>query len=108
MNYYESMLIFDPDLTEKEVKEENDKIIDLIAKSKGDTVKTDYIGRRTLAYLIKKKREGYYLVNYFQLPPTEVGKIERYYLLADKILRFNLLTMNKADKEVVLSEENQS
>ncbi len=97
MNYYESMVVFNPDLSETELKEENQKFADLIAKLNGEIVKTDYFGKRTLAYLIKKKREGHYLVNYFKIPPKELGKLENFYHLADNILRYNILRKHSLD-----------
>ena len=91
MNYYESMIILSPDLKEEQVNQENQKIAELIEKQNGSIEKTDYMGKRTLAYPIRKKGEGYYIVNYFNLPPTELGVIENHYKLSESILRYNIL-----------------
>ena len=98
MNKYESMVIFTPDLTEEEVKKENQKIADLVGKLKGSIAQTDYLGKRTLAYDIAKKREGHYIVNYLTLPPEETGKLERHYALAENILRYNFLKFDKRSR----------
>ena len=100
MNYYESMVVLKPELSEKDINEEVKKLEDLITQLKGNIIKTDYMGKRSLAYMIKKYREGHYVVNYMKLPPTEVGKVEIYYRLSENILRYNLLR-----KEAPKSEE---
>lgn len=95
MNKYESMIIVNPDITEEDVKKENQKLAELIAKSNGKMIKTDFVGKRKLAYQINKKDEGYYLVNYFEMSSEAVNTLTKHYVLADNIMRFNLLRIEE-------------
>jgi small subunit ribosomal protein S6 len=91
VNTYESMIILNPDFTEEELQAENEKILSLIKSLGGEFLKTDDWGKRTLAYEIKKKREGYYLINYFRLDTKKITELENQYKLNENILRYNLL-----------------
>ncbi len=95
MNKYESMIIVNPDLREDDVRKENQKITDLIAKENGTILKTDYVGKRTLAYLINKKEEGYYLVNYMEMSPKTADSLTKHYVLSENIMRFNFLRIEE-------------
>jgi small subunit ribosomal protein S6 len=95
MNNYESMVIYTPNLTDQEAVAENDKLIDLIKSLKGEIVKTDNWGKRSLAYEINKKREGHYVINYFKLPPVSISEIEKFYRLSETIMRNNILTLEE-------------
>lgn len=95
MMNYESMIVFSPELTETELTGENEQIQKLIESLGGEFLKTDSWGKRTLAYEIKKKREGVYLINYFRLDAEKISQLENHYKLNERILRYNLLRESK-------------
>jgi len=88
---YESMLIFIPDFTEDEVKAANQEILDMITKNGGEIVETIEMGKRELAYEIKKLKEGYYFVNHYKLDPKVIKELEQNMILNENILRYNIL-----------------
>jgi len=92
---YESMIVFDPDLSEEDLKSENEKLLNLIKSFKGEILKTDDWGKRTLSFEIKKKKEGYYLINFFKMEAKNLAELENQYKLNEKILRYNLLRVNE-------------
>ncbi|MCD4650575.1 MAG: 30S ribosomal protein S6 [Candidatus Cloacimonetes bacterium] len=94
MRNYESMIVLNPELSDQDKEKENQEIIDLIVKEQGELVKTDTWGKRKLAYDIEKHREGYYIINYFKLPPERLLEIERHYKLSPNIIRYNLLNLD--------------
>ncbi|QSX07567.1 30S ribosomal protein S6 [Alkalibacter rhizosphaerae] len=65
MNSYETIIIFNPELTTEQVGESLEKIKTMIS-AKGELENVEEWGKRKLAYKIKNKfTEGYYvLVNY--------------------------------------------
>ena len=89
---YESMVVFSPSLTDKAVKEENERVLSFIKDIGGEIFKTDEWGKKTLAYEIRKFNEGFYFVNYFSLEPTKINELDRTYRLNENIIRYNLLT----------------
>jgi small subunit ribosomal protein S6 len=92
---YESMIILDPTLTQEELEKENNKILDFIRDNGGEVIKTDIWGKRRLAYLIAKKSEGFYLINYFQFESKNTKVIEKFYQINERILRFNLINLEQ-------------
>ncbi len=98
MNQFESMVIYHPDLSENEVNTENDKLLSLIKELNGKIIKTDYWGKRTLVYPIKKRKEGTYFINYFALPVENIDKLERHYKISEKIIRFNILSHQESER----------
>lgn len=95
MNNYESMLVLTPELPDNEYDKINLSIKDHIKSLGGEVTETDVWGRRTLSYEINKKKEGYYLINYFSLSPDELISLERSYQLNESIIRYNILRIDE-------------
>lgn len=89
---YESMIVISPTISLDAAKAINTEVIELVKKQGGEIVKTDEWGKKTLAYEIKKNRDGYYFINYFTLDPEEISEIDRFYRINENIIRHNLLT----------------
>lgn len=102
MKTYETLFIIHPDLEESEVNKIIDTIQDLITAGGGAIVKLEKWGKRQLAYTIQKKREGYYVLIYFEAPPTLITELHRRYKLTDTILRYLVIQLTKVQIEDLL------
>ncbi|MCK9328577.1 MAG: 30S ribosomal protein S6 [Candidatus Cloacimonetes bacterium] len=91
---YESMIILAPNLSNEDIEKENKKILDLISELGGEFIKTDTWGKKQLAYEIMKFREGFYLINYFNLDTQKINEIDRHYRLNEKIIRHNVIKLD--------------
>ena len=87
MNKYESVIIINPNVDEAGVKALEDKFTGLINEN-GKVEKVDSMGKRKLAYEIKKFAEGTYLVFYFEAKPDSIAELERVYRITDDVLKF--------------------
>ena len=87
MNKYESVIIINPSADEDKVKALIDKFSDLINKQ-GKVEKVDTLGKRKLAYEVKKNKEGIYVVIYFEAEPTLIAELERNYRITDEVIKF--------------------
>jgi len=87
MNKYESVVIINPGLEETGIKSFIQKITDLI-NSDGKVENVDEMGKRRLAYEIKKQKEGYYVVVNFEANPALIAELERIYRITDTVLKF--------------------
>ena len=87
MNKYESVIIINPSADEDKVKALIDKFSDLINKQ-GKVEKVDTLGKRKLAYEVKKNKEGIYVVFYFEAEPTLISELERNYRITDEVIKF--------------------
>ncbi|MBO36257.1 MAG: 30S ribosomal protein S6 [Anaerolineaceae bacterium] len=100
---YEIAVILSPDLDDKSLPDMKETIKDWISSSGGEIVLTDDRGQRKLAYLIKKKREGYYISWYASLLPSGPSAIEQNMRLNENILRFMVI---KSDVPVQVDEKS--
>ena len=87
MNKYESVIIVNPNLDEAGVKALEDKFTGLINEN-GKVESIDKMGKRKLAYDIKKQQEGIYEVLNFESKPEAITELERIYRITDEILKF--------------------
>ncbi len=103
MRTYETLFIVNPDLEESEISKTIESIEEIITSSGGKILKVDKWGRRQLAYMIQKKREGYYVLIYFEAPQTLLVELNRRYKLAtDTIMRSLVLQLKKGQIDKIL------
>ena len=87
MNKYESVAIINSSLEDSKIKAVIEKFTNLINEN-GKVEKVDEMGTKKLAYEIKKQKEAYYVVFYFEAKPNFVAELERIYRITDEILKF--------------------
>ncbi|MCL1827452.1 MAG: 30S ribosomal protein S6 [Candidatus Cloacimonetes bacterium] len=96
---YESMIILAPNLSATDIEAEKTKVTELIAELGGELVKTDNWGIKPLSYEINKFREGYYVINYFNMNTQKINFIDRHYRLNEKIIRHNIIKLDTEEQE---------
>lgn len=87
MNKYESVVIINPNVDEEGTKALVQKFTDLI-NNDGKLEKADELGKRKLAYEVKKNKEGYYVVFYFEANTSLIEELERNYRITDEVIKF--------------------
>lgn len=95
MNYYEKIVIFNPNLEDSAVEEIVEKIKGVIIKQGGEIIKTDNWGRRKLAYELNKQQKGNYVLLLFKAPPSTIAELEKLCGLIDSILKFMCIKITK-------------
>ena len=88
MRNYEVLFIVHPDLEETAFKETVDRVTGWITEDGGTIGKVDVWGKRTLAYPIRKKKEGQYVLLETTMSPELCSKLERNMRLNEPIMRF--------------------
>jgi small subunit ribosomal protein S6 len=86
LRQYEAVYIFDSALEDGMIAEKLAKHQGLL--SLGEEATIDHWGRRQLAYQIKKKDTGYYIVSRFMTEPNKLPEFERSLKLDDGVLRY--------------------
>ena len=80
----------------------NEAVGKLIEKEGGTIVRLDDLGRRKMAYPIKKKTEGYYVMFEIEGSGQEIAELERRMRVNDMIVRYITVRVDedrkKADK----------
>ena len=87
MNKYESIIIVNPKVEEEGLKELEEKFTGLINEN-GKVESVEKMGKKRLAYEIKKNKEGIYLLFNFEAKPDSITELERVYRITDEILKF--------------------
>ena len=85
---YEVMYIAQPETADDDISKLNDGIQKLIETEGGSIVKIDNIGRKKLAYEIKRKKEGYYVLLEIEGSGKEIAELERRFRVNDAIVRY--------------------
>ena len=91
MNNYEGVFIVDPELKQEDQTKIETWIKDAISKQKGVVENLENWGKKRLAYRIRKKREGVYLLVNFQAPADIITGLERAYKLNESIFKLMII-----------------
>jgi small subunit ribosomal protein S6 len=87
MRKYECMYILDPGLAEEQQEPIIDRFKNLIGENGGAVEAVDKWERRRLAYEVKGRREGVYVVMNFSGEPSTEAELGRVMGISDDILR---------------------
>lgn len=96
---YEVMYIGTPETADDEIVKLNESIEEMITKEGGTVVKTENMGRRKLAYQIKKKTEGHYVLFEIEDSGQTIFELERRMRVNDVILRFVTVRVDEDRKK---------
>jgi len=91
MRHYEIMIILDPETDERTVASSLEKLLQVVPNNGGTVDKIDIWGKRRLAYDIKKKSEGFYVVVDMTTTPEIAQELDRQLGLNESVLRTKLL-----------------
>lgn len=87
MNKYEGIVIFKPDLPEKDLESEYLKAEEAVKKEGGKVEKSEKWGKKKLAYPIKRFQDGFFLHTSFEVPPASIKTLTELFKLNSNILR---------------------
>ncbi|MCI1217217.1 30S ribosomal protein S6 [Bifidobacterium crudilactis] len=88
---YELMFIADPELDERSLKKLTEQYLEIVTKEGGSVEKTDFWGRRKLAYEIDGKKEGNYTVVNYSAEPATSDELDRVLNLNESVIRTKIL-----------------
>lgn len=87
MRKYEVMYIIRPDIEQEAVQAAVDKFQGIISNG-GEITKHDVMGKRRLAYEIKKFRDGVFVLVNFNGTPEVIAELERLMKISDEVIRY--------------------
>lgn len=94
---YETVYIFDSALDEPAITEKLNRFHALLTKDgNGTLTNVSHWGKRTLAFKIKKKDTGYYVVAQFETAGELLPEYERAVKLDESVLRY-LVVLNEVE-----------
>jgi small subunit ribosomal protein S6 len=105
MELYESLFIIRPSVSDEETNALIEKMKGVADKTGAQFIKAENLGKKKLAYEVRRERKGTYAYFYFKAPNHTVGELERAYRLEDNIIKF--LTIHH-EKELVAKRPSET
>ena len=96
MRKYETIFILDPDLEEEQTQSAIEKVKGIISQNNGEILKVEDWGKRKLAYQVKKKAKGHYILIHFMGSPTLISELERNYRVMDAVIKFQSVRLDES------------
>ena len=94
MRKYELVCIVHPDLDEAGFTGIVEKIKGWVAETSGSVDKVEIWGRKRLAYIIKKQREGQYVLFNLGLDPSATSTLEKNLRFLEPVIRYMLIAVD--------------
>src|SRR5215469_8224752 len=91
MRPYEVMVIFDASLEDEAVRAQVDRFTQQLTAAGAKSVTTDMWGRRRLAYPVRHRSEGYYVVIDATAEPAALSDLDRLLTLTDEVIRHKVM-----------------
>jgi small subunit ribosomal protein S6 len=88
---YETMIIFDVDVEDTAINAVIDRALEILRSHGGQPGQVERWGKRTFAYELRHKREGYYVLVSFSAEPAATAEFDRYLSLADEVMRHKVV-----------------
>jgi small subunit ribosomal protein S6 len=105
---YETIFILDPDLEEEAAKSAVEKIKGILTQGNGEILKIEDWGKRKLAYEVKKKSKGHYILIHLAGTPALLSELERNFRVMDAVIKFQSVRLDEkegADSEGTAPED---
>ncbi|MBD5201418.1 MAG: 30S ribosomal protein S6 [Bacteroidales bacterium] len=106
MNYYETVFILTPVLSDDQMKEAVEKFTAFLKSNGAEIVNEELWGLRKLAYPIQKKSTGFYTMIEFKADPTLIKKLETTYRRDERVIRFLTFRLDKYAQEYAEKRRN--
>jgi small subunit ribosomal protein S6 len=103
MQTYETLFVSTPTLTEEDEQATVDTFSVIVTEGGGTMVANERMGRRRLAYPIRKQTDGVYVRFLYDSEASVPKELERRMRLSDKILR--VLTVRLEERQAVQAKE---
>lgn len=87
VNSYEVIFILDPALTEEGVEAEISSIREVAAKKGAEVLEIQRWGKKRLAYEVKKRRDGQYVLMKVEGMASVVADLERHFRITETVLK---------------------
>lgn len=101
MAKYEMMFIARTDVPEEDLDKLNAQMESVVSGAGGKTEKIDKMGRRRLAYRVKRQREGFYVLFTFEGNGETVREFERRLKVTDQVIKYLTVRIDERKRAAV-------
>jgi small subunit ribosomal protein S6 len=97
---YEIMFIVRPDVEEADMDKLIETFSGYVTTGGGSITSTEKMGRRRLAYTVKKFNDGFYVLLVVEAPASLISEIERRLRVSEPVIKFLTVRMDEENKRV--------
>jgi small subunit ribosomal protein S6 len=97
---YEIMFIVRPDVEEADLDKLIEGFSSNIASGGGEVKSVEKMGRRRLAYTVRKFNDGFYVLLNVAAPGNLIGEIERRLRVSEPVIKFITVRMDEEEKRL--------
>ena len=97
---YELMFIVRPDMTEEDLDKLLSMLQSIVPASGGSIVKVDKMGKRRLAYTVKRFHEGIYVLMVIEGGGAVIHELERRLRVTEQVIKFLTVRTDEEQKRL--------
>jgi small subunit ribosomal protein S6 len=97
---YELMFIVRPDMTEEDLDKLLSMLQSIVPASGGSIVKVDKMGKRRLAYTVKRFHEGIYVLMVIEGGGAVIHEVERRLRVTEQVIKFLTVRTDEEQKRL--------
>jgi small subunit ribosomal protein S6 len=97
---YEIMFIVRPDVEEADLDKLIESFSGNITSGGGEVKSVEKMGRRRLAYTVRKFNDGFYVLLNVAAPGSLIGEIERRLRVSEPVIKFITVRMDEEEKRL--------
>ena len=107
MNYYETVFIMNPVLSEDQVKETVEKYTSYLKKNKAEIVSEENWGLKKLKYPIQNKKSGFYYLIEYKSAGSILSEMDLEFKRDEAILRWITVKLDKYAIEYAIKRRDR-
>jgi small subunit ribosomal protein S6 len=88
---YDVIYILNPNASVEDAAAVSTKVEQIVADAKGTVLKKDDWGKRRLAYLVQKHRDGHYVFYHLSIDTQTIAEISRNLRLMEQVIKFSVV-----------------
>jgi small subunit ribosomal protein S6 len=88
---YDVIYILNPNATTEEAAAVSAKVEQIVSDSKGTVLKKDDWGKRRLAYLVQKHRDGNFVFYHLSIDTAAIAEVTRNLRLMEQVIKFSVV-----------------
>ena len=97
---YELMFIVRPDMADEDLEKLVSLLETTVASAKGSVKSIDRMGKRRLAYMVRKFREGIYILMTIEGEGTVIHELERRLRVTEQVIKFLTVRVDEEHKRL--------
>jgi small subunit ribosomal protein S6 len=97
---YEVMFIIRPDMAEEEIDKVISTLESAVTSHQGKVAKVDKMGKRRLAYQVRKFNDGFYVLLTLEANGEAIHEVERRMRVTEPVIKFLTVRTDETEKRV--------